>query len=87
MLPRERRLRAAEVREVLARGTALRVGAYAGKFLAGRPTLGVAVVVSKKVARKATARNAIRRKVYQELERLALPKSGSLALFPKPGQK
>ncbi len=81
MLPKERRLRAAEVREVLAKGKNFRVGPYTGKFLAGRPSLGVAVIVTKKVARLATARNALRRKAYLELEELELPQNGSLALF------
>ena len=81
MLPKSRRLSAAEVREVLAKGKTFRVGQYVGKFLAGRPVLGVAVVVSKKVARKATSRNTLRRKAYLELESLTLPHTGSLALF------
>ncbi|MDO8518456.1 MAG: ribonuclease P protein component [bacterium] len=87
MLPKKRRLSAAEVREVLARGKTFRVGQYVGKLLAGRPTLGVAVIVSKKVARKATSRNTLRRKAYLELESLTLPPSGSLALFVKTPQK
>lgn len=81
MLPKRGRLSAAEVREVLAKGKPMRVGQYMGKFLPGRPALGVAVIVSKKVARKATVRNALRRKAYLELEASALPSSGSLALF------
>ena len=72
---------AAEVREVLARGKSFRVGPYTGKVLAGRAVLGVAVIVSKKVARKATSRNTLRRRAYTELESLTLPPSGSLALF------
>ena len=81
MFPKRKRLTAAEVREVLAKGKALKVGPYAGKLLPGRKTLGVAVIVPKKVARKATTRNSLRRKAYRELERLVLPHSGSLALF------
>jgi len=87
MFAKNRRLSAAEVREVLAKGKPLRVGAYTGKFLAGRPTLGVAVIVSKKVARKATSRNTLRRKAYLELESLVLPPSGALALFLKKPEK
>lgn len=83
MLPKSKRLSAAEVREVLARGKTFRVGPYTGKLLAGRAVLGVAVIVSKKVARKATSRNTLRRKAYLELESLPLPTSGSLALFVK----
>ena len=81
MLPKRSRLSAAEVKEVLARGTSKRVGSYSAKFLPGRTTLGVAVIVSKKVAAKATERNRLRRAVYHELGRLDLPPSGALALF------
>ncbi|MEK7108946.1 MAG: ribonuclease P protein component [Patescibacteria group bacterium] len=81
MLPKKKRLSAAEVREVLARGKSLRVGPYAGKFLDGRTPLGLAVIVSKKVAPKAVVRNRLRRKVYRELKQLTLPSKGSLALF------
>jgi ribonuclease P protein component len=81
MLPKRLRLSAAEVKEVLAKGKSTRVGPYAGKLLAGRAPLGVAVIVSKKTARKATDRNTLRRKAYRDLEKLQLPQSGSLALF------
>jgi RNase P protein component len=81
MFPKRKRLTAAEVREVLAKGKAFKAGPYAGKLLSGRKPLGVAVIVSKKVARKATARNRMRRKAYRDLEQLTLPESGSLALF------
>ena len=81
MFPKRSRLRSGEVKEVLVRGKSLRVGPYTGKFLDGRVPLGLAVIVSKKVARKAVTRNSLRRKVYRELERLTLPPKGSLALF------
>lgn len=81
MLPKRLRLRSAEVKEVLQKGKSLRVGPYAGKFLEGRKPLGVAVIVSKKTARKATERNSLRRKAYRDLERLTLPQGGALALF------
>lgn len=81
MLPKRLRLSAAEVKEVLARGKSMRVGAYTAKYLAGRSPLGVAVIVSKKVARKATTRNSLRRKAYRDLASVALPAGGSLALF------
>lgn len=81
MLPKRLRLSAAEVKEVLAKGKSLKIGPYSGKLLEGRAPLGVAVIVSKKVARKATARNTLRRKAYKDLEHLTLPASGSLVLF------
>lgn len=87
MLPKRSRLRAAEVKEVLARGKTLRVGAYSGKYLEGRAPLGVAVIVYKKHVRTAVARNRLRRKTYRELTTLPLPAHGALALFVRPAAK
>lgn len=81
MLAKRLRLSAAEVKEVLAKGKSLKVGPFSGKLLEGRVPLGVAVIVSKKTARKAVTRNSLRRKAYKELEQMTLPRSGSLALF------
>jgi RNase P protein component len=84
MLPKRSRLGAHEVKEVLARGTSMRIGRFAGKYLPGRTPLGVAVIVSKKTARLATRRNSLRRAAYRELRGLELPRAGSLALFVRP---
>jgi ribonuclease P protein component len=81
MLPRSRRLRAHEVAEVLKRGRTVRVGPYQGKLLAASHALRVAVIVPKRVARKATARNALRRAAYRSLASLSLPSEGLLAVF------
>ncbi len=81
MFPKRSRLSAAEVKEVLAKGKSLKVGPYVGKYLEGRSLLGVAVIVSKKTAKKATERNTLRRKAYRELQTLPLPAQGALAVF------
>jgi len=66
---------------VLQKGERLRVGPYTGKYLPGRTPVGVAVIVSKAVARTAVARNKLRRAAYRTLRTLTLPKNGALALF------
>jgi ribonuclease P protein component len=81
MLPKSLRLSAAEVKEVLAKGKSLKIGPFTAKYLDGRSPLGVAVIVSKKTAKKATERNSLRRKVYLEIEKLPLPPQGALAVF------
>jgi ribonuclease P protein component len=43
----------------------------------------IAVVVSKKTARRASARNRIRRRVYALLARLIKPDTGTVVVFPK----
>ncbi len=69
MLPASRRLRAVEVRRVLKEGRSLSSGPLAVKWIA-TSTGKVAVVVSKKTAKKAILRNALRRSVYRELTKL-----------------
>lgn len=86
MFPKKSRLTAAEVREVLKEGSPKRVGPYAGKYLPGREPLGVAVIVSRRDAKTAVARNALRRATYQALNTLPLPMHGSLALFVRPSR-
>jgi ribonuclease P protein component len=84
MLPKRSRLRAAEVKEVLAKGRSFSAGPYRGRFLEGRAPLGVAAIVSKKLVRTAVARNSLRRKAYRDLKGLTLPSSGLLAVFVRP---
>lgn len=81
MLPKRSRLSSSEVRATLAKGTPFRIGPYGGKYLPGRVPTGVAMIVSKKEATSAVARNRMRRAAYAEIERLTLPSSGSVALF------
>ncbi|HWB33804.1 MAG TPA: ribonuclease P protein component [Candidatus Paceibacterota bacterium] len=81
MLPYHRRLRAEEVREVLARGTTRRAGVCSLKYLSTTTVFRCAVVVSKKVAKTAVMRNTLRRAGYQALGRASLPPTGHAILF------
>jgi ribonuclease P protein component len=67
MLAKKRRLAAAEVRHVLARGRSSRAMYISLKHLPGTTSLRAAVVVSKAVAKKAVVRNRLRRAVYRAL--------------------
>lgn len=67
MLPKERRLIAAEVREVLRKGRSTKGSFLSFKRLEGPLPLRTAVVVPKSVAKKAVDRNRIRRAVYRAL--------------------
>lgn len=75
MLSRHARLRAAEVREVLARGNSVRVGQFSAKFFHTKEFSRVAVVVPKSTARRAVERNRLRRMLYRALTPL-LPTRG-----------
>jgi RNase P protein component len=80
MLPYSRRLRAAEVRTVIATGRPLgRAAHLSGKFLAAPGPLRSAVVVSKKVAKQAVVRNRLRRAAYRALQ--GVPGHGSAVFF------
>ena len=79
MLPKRLRLSAAEVKEVLARGKSMRVGTYTAKYLAGRSPLGVAVIVSKKVARKAPAKKAAKKATTAKPTSAARPGNDAIA--------
>lgn len=70
MLPRSRRLRALEVKEVLARGHSVRAGQFSAKFFHTKELSRVAVVVPKSTARRAVERNRLRRTLYRALEPL-----------------
>jgi len=65
MLPKKRRLNAAQVREIITSGKSVRGGAVSLKYVVKQGYFGVAVVVPKSVARLAVARNTIRRAVYR----------------------
>ena len=81
MLPKHRRLSAAEVREVIAQGRGRRGSVLSLKTLNTPTPFKCAVVVSKRVARSAVARNRLRRAVYQTLEEVRLPSVGHTVLF------
>lgn len=49
--------------------------------------LRVAVVLSKKVAKKAVERNRIKRKITHILKGIRLPKNQTILLYPKQGVK
>ena len=72
MLPKRSRLTAREVRAILKGGRSARLPTVSAKYLPA-PMGKVAVVVSAKVAKKATERNALRRAAYQALA--TLPKA------------
>lgn len=71
MLSKHNRLTAREVREILKRGKTLRAPSLVAKYVSGTPAK-FAVVISKKVAKKATERNKIRRAIYGALSPDAL---------------
>ena len=81
MLAKSRRLRAAEVREVLARGRGRRGQALSSKVLQTAEPFRCAVVVSKKIAKTAVQRNRLRRAVYRALAEASLPHTGHAILF------
>lgn len=81
MLPKRRRLSAAEVREVLARGRGSRGKVLSLKFLPTTEPFACAAVVPKKVAKTATKRNTLRRALYRALSTLSLPPTGHAILF------
>jgi ribonuclease P protein component len=67
MLPKGRRLTADEVQVVLSQGRSSRAGNLSMKRLLTKEPLRFAAVVSKSVAKKAVARNRIRRALYRAL--------------------
>ena len=69
MLPKQARLSAAEVREVLKSGRSLRAGALSIKYTKAAKAKA-AVVVSTKVAKRAVDRNRLRRAGYRALAHL-----------------
>lgn len=81
MLPKRRRLSAAEVREVLARGRGRRGNTLSIKAFSTGGPFACAVVVSKKVAKSAVTRNRARRAVYRALAGATLPSLGHAILF------
>jgi len=81
MLAKTRRLRAAEVREVLARARGRGGDTLSVKLLPTTSSFRCAVVVSKKIARTAVLRNKVRRAVYRALANTSLPTTGHAILF------
>jgi ribonuclease P protein component len=71
MLRKTRRLRSAEVREIIARGKGARHGAISLKYLDNKGFFRAAAVVSKATAKRAVERNRLRRTLYRVLATLA----------------
>jgi ribonuclease P protein component len=67
MISRDRRLRAAEVREVLANSSRARAGALSVRYQATPEPLRAAVVAPKARFKSAVMRNRLRRAVYRAL--------------------
>ena len=81
MLSASRRLRASEVRDIIAKGRVLR-GEYTSiKYLKKTGTSRSAVVVSKKVAKTSVLRNKVRRWVYSALRSDLLPSGIEAVVF------
>ena len=81
MLRKHARLRAAEVREVLAKGRGKRGEFLSLKLFSASGPFRAAAVVSKKVAKTAVGRNRLRRALYGALRETSLPLSGHAILF------
>ena len=81
MLPARKRLAAAEVREILKNGSTMRSGPLVLKYKAS--SVGAAaIVVSKKVAKTAVARNRARRALYRILSK-SLPRAHMVVMVQK----
>ncbi len=82
MLSKDRRLRSAEVREVIASGRSVRGGAFlSARYLSAKGGLRAAAVVPKAVAKSAPVRNRLRRAVYRALGELPRSTEGTLVFF------
>ena len=67
MLPKRKRLRAQEVKDILAKGRPVRGVHLSMKFITTTNSFRAAAVVPKSVARKAVERNRLRRALYRAL--------------------
>ena len=67
MLKKRLRLRSLEVEQVMKAGRSARSAHLQVKFIAGNMPLRSAAVVPKSIARKAVARNTLRRALYKAL--------------------
>jgi len=67
MLKKSSRLSAKEVRDIIAGARSARTSLLSAKYIVGDEPLRAAVVVSKKISKKAVVRNRLRRAVYRAL--------------------
>ncbi len=81
MLNKRKRLRAAEVEQVMKAGKSARSPHLQVKFVSSALSLRSAAVVPKSLARKATARNTLRRALYRALEAVDTSSSKGNAVF------
>ncbi|MBP9711263.1 MAG: ribonuclease P protein component [Candidatus Pacebacteria bacterium] len=81
MLSKRARLTTAEVKKVLDLGRGRRGALLGVKVLSAPAPFKCAVVVSKKLAKTAVARNRARRAAYEALRKSSLPLSGHAILF------
>ena len=72
--------------EVLKKGRKVHTAPYSLYYMPA-PTFRAAVVVSKKIARRAVVRNHIRRRTYTALRSLEIPQGHFLVLIKAPGTK
>lgn len=83
MLPKQARLRALEVKEVLKQGKVARAHTaphLSVKFIKGGGSFRSAIVVPKSTVRGAVARNSLRRALYRALKELS-PTLSARAVF------
>jgi RNase P protein component len=78
MLPHARRLRAAEVRDIIANGKGVRAGAISLKYVEKQGVFRAAAVAPRSVAPRAADRNRMRRALYHVLATLPSAEAQSL---------
>lgn len=81
MLQKSKRLRSAEVKEVLAKGRSIRAEHLQMRYIAATGPMRSAVIVPKALVRKATARNSVRRAAYRALASVPSPSRSAHAIF------
>ena len=84
MISKEQRLDRGVFMEVLKRGRKVHTATYSLYYMPA-PTFRAAVVVSKKIARRAVVRNHIRRRTYTALRSLEISQGYFLVLMKAPG--
>ena len=67
MLPRSQRLSGEQLDSVMEKGRVAHSSLFLVRFLIGQTNTRIAVIASKKIAKTATVRNAIRRSTYRAI--------------------
>ncbi len=81
MLPKKQRLSTEEVQEVITKGRSVRGTTLSIKYTENKGYFHAAVVVSKKVAKKAVDRNRLRRTIYMILSNMKEGLNGRNMVF------